>query len=385
MDWILFLHIFTIINKVLLFPLFFFRKHNSMANRMLALLILLPVFPIVSNYIFYQGPSVYFVPSLFISQIIFSFFGPVYLFYCLQMIGKPFKIDKKKLFHLLPSFSVAVLFICYLLAGNKTQLAFEQSFYNGNYRAWPMLVSSLVPITIVLIYVAASAHMVFKHIALYKEVFSNLESLRIGYIFEFNIIIIAEIVLLILLSTFVSFYYIDLVWIPLLGNIMYLYIVYKSYNYGMIFSEDEYRLFQEKYTPLNHYHQQKEKYSNSNLSAAKIEEYAIQVLTFFDEEKCYLDPDLNLSVLANRIQIPSHALSQVINQKFGKNFFDFVNAYRTDAFKEKLLDKQFMHIKLEELAYMCGFNSKASFQRAFKKYTGMTPSTYRELELRHIA
>lgn len=59
--------------------------------------------------------------------------------------------------------------------------------------------------------------------------------------------------------------------------------------------------------------------------------------------------------------------------KAGKNFFDFVNSYRVEALKEHLLDQRYDVIKIEELAFMCGFNSKAAFQRAFKKHTGTLP------------
>src|SRR5690606_30642115 len=97
----------------------------------------------------------------------------------------------------------------------------------------------------------------------------------------------------------------------------------------------------------------------------------------FVTQRWHLDPELNLSVLSTKSAIPSHYISQVINQKFEKNFFDFVNSYRVDELKIKLTNTALTHLKLEELAYMCGFNSKAAYQRAFKKHTGMTPTDYR--------
>src|SRR5690606_17601982 len=91
-------------------------------------------------------------------------------------------------------------------------------------------------------------------------------------------------------------------------------------------------------------------------------------------------PELNLGLLSEKINIPSHYISQTINQKFEKNFFDYVNSWRVEELKTKLRDDKFSHLKLEELAYICGFNSKAAYQRAIKKHTGMTTTEYRNLK-----
>src|SRR5690554_5170949 len=128
MDWIAFLHIFTIVNKVLLFFLFFFRKNNSLANKLLALLILLPVFPILSNYIFYTGNIVNFSNWLFSTQILFSFFGPTYYFYCMEVTGRPFKYDTSKLLHLIPSVCVGLLWINHVFSGEATHQKLINSF-----------------------------------------------------------------------------------------------------------------------------------------------------------------------------------------------------------------------------------------------------------------
>src|SRR5690606_24298153 len=77
-DWIYFLHGFTIINKCLLFPLFFFKKNNSAANRLLALLILLPAVPVAADFFIYSGYLKDFPYILFLYQVIINFFGPVY-------------------------------------------------------------------------------------------------------------------------------------------------------------------------------------------------------------------------------------------------------------------------------------------------------------------
>lgn len=119
------------------------------------------------------------------------------------------------------------------------------------------------------------------------------------------------------------------------------------------------------------------KYSSSSLSLSKMEEYLNRIQTGFLDEKWYLEADLSLKVLSKKSDIPPHYISQIINQHFGKNFSNYVNSYRIEALKQKLVDPSQKHITIEGLAYMSGFNSKASFQRMFKKHTGMSPKEYR--------
>ena len=70
-------------------------------------------------------------------------------------------------------------------------------------------------------------------------------------------------------------------------------------------------------------------------------------------------------------------LSQIINQKEGKNFFDFINHYRVEDVKEKLNDDAYSHFSILGVALEAGFKSKSTFNAVFKKMTGMTPSQFK--------
>ncbi|MBK7937065.1 MAG: helix-turn-helix domain-containing protein [Lewinellaceae bacterium] len=108
----------------------------------------------------------------------------------------------------------------------------------------------------------------------------------------------------------------------------------------------------------------------------KLEDWKKRVLDFFDAEKPFLDPELTLSGLAGSMGTNSSVLSQVINTGFGKNFNDFVNGYRVEAFKQKMAAPENAHFTLLALALECGFNSKATFNRAFRKLTGHSPKEF---------
>ena len=100
------------------------------------------------------------------------------------------------------------------------------------------------------------------------------------------------------------------------------------------------------------------------------------VKVYMENEKPYLNPDLNLSDLANEVKMTRAQLSQVINSGFNKNFNDFVNSFRVKAFKEKLSEGKQQQLSLLGIAYDCGFNSKATFNRVFKKLTNTSPTEF---------
>jgi AraC-like DNA-binding protein len=117
------------------------------------------------------------------------------------------------------------------------------------------------------------------------------------------------------------------------------------------------------------------KYAKTPLSGEKKEACLNAVLSCMKDEKPYLDPSMTLEHLSRKTAIPAHHISQVLNSELGRNFFDFVNGYRVEESKVRLRNDA-GHTVLQVL-FDSGFNSKASFHRAFKKHTGMTASQFK--------
>ena len=101
-----------------------------------------------------------------------------------------------------------------------------------------------------------------------------------------------------------------------------------------------------------------------------------QIEKLMADEKPWLDPELSLPDLAQRLQTNASVLSAVVNRAFGKNFNDFVNEYRVEAVKRLLEDPAASHLSLLGIGLECGFNSKSTFNRAFRKVTGVAPSEW---------
>ncbi len=94
--------------------------------------------------------------------------------------------------------------------------------------------------------------------------------------------------------------------------------------------------------------------------------------------KPFLNPALTVDALAKQIEVPSNELSFLINRKIGQHFFDFVNTHRVNFAAQMLSDKNNQHKTVMEILYDAGFNSKSSFNTAFKKHKQVTPSQYRK-------
>jgi AraC-like DNA-binding protein len=119
------------------------------------------------------------------------------------------------------------------------------------------------------------------------------------------------------------------------------------------------------------------KYEKSTLTPERSQRYLDKLVNFMENEKPFTDGDLTIQKLAEKLSIPANHLSQTINERLGQTFSDFVNSYRVEAAKRKLVDPAFSHLSVLGIAEEVGFNSKSSFNSVFKKHTKMTPSEFR--------
>ena len=120
------------------------------------------------------------------------------------------------------------------------------------------------------------------------------------------------------------------------------------------------------------------KYEKTALSPDATTEILDRLRTLMATTAPYRNPDLSLAELAAQLRVPPHHLSQVINEQCQQNFFDFINTYRIEEVKRQLQLPETAHLKLEEVGFAAGFNSKSAFNAAFKKSTQTTPSQFRK-------
>ncbi len=117
--------------------------------------------------------------------------------------------------------------------------------------------------------------------------------------------------------------------------------------------------------------------SYAKLGSSLLNQYATTIGQLMQQEKLFLEETLNLRTLAARVKLDPNLVSYVLNTVVKKSFYDYVNEFRVNEMKRKIEDPAYSHIKIVELAFESGFNSKATFNRVFKKLTGISPTEYK--------
>lgn len=120
----------------------------------------------------------------------------------------------------------------------------------------------------------------------------------------------------------------------------------------------------------------KKRYQSSSLKAVEKKKYVLELEKVMLDQKPYLQNDLRIKDLATLVGINKHHLSQVINEHFQCSFFDYINMHRVE-YAQKIISEGSKK-NLLQIAFDSGFNNKTSFVNAFKKFTGSTPSKYRQ-------
>ena len=127
---------------------------------------------------------------------------------------------------------------------------------------------------------------------------------------------------------------------------------------------------------IQNYTNSGEKYKFSKITEEECENLGKMIHDYFEKEKPYTRTDLKLVDLAQALNCSSHTLSFIFNQYLTINYYDFINEYRIKEFKRLVSGSESSKYTLSALAEQCGFSSRASFFRSFKKLTGITPNEY---------
>lgn len=118
------------------------------------------------------------------------------------------------------------------------------------------------------------------------------------------------------------------------------------------------------------------KYAKPSLTEEELIKCSADLMMLMSEDKPYLQSSLSLEGLGKSIDLNKTQLSEAINRQFGKSFPDWVNEYRVQEFIDRIESGKFGHLTFMGIASEVGFNTKATFNRAFKKHKGKSPSQY---------
>jgi len=130
---------------------------------------------------------------------------------------------------------------------------------------------------------------------------------------------------------------------------------------------------------------EKSKVAKPGLNHDKISDVANRIIVLMEKENLYQETELTLRQLAQKLQLPAYQVSQAINEGLKKSFYDLINNYRVEKAKHLLMDPKNENFTILSVGFEAGFNSKTTFNTVFKKFTGLTPTDFRDKQKASLA
>jgi len=231
----------------------------------------------------------------------------------------------------------------------------------------------------ILVYLILSYKLIKKYKTLLLENFSNASLLNYKWLFQFVTIFaiesfVATLKNIVRFSADETFYFYSQLVTSILAFGFMCWIVLKALHNSELFRGVDSKLQLVKDLI------KKDISNNDELTNINTQENEkiIELKEYMLSEEPYLDPSLSVSSLANEMKIPDKELSVLINHYLNQHFFDFINEYRIEKAKKLLVSIERKEHTILEILYEVGFNSKSSFNTAFKKYAKVTPTEYRK-------
>jgi AraC-like DNA-binding protein len=362
--------LFTFIQLIfLMFVTFNYKKGKQLSNRILACFMASNALLIVN---FLMSRFGWISPNK--NLLLFSFTNSTYMLltpflylYIRSLCYEDFQFKNKYLLHFIPFIimSLFLIVIYRIVADTDKGGPMLQGMIKINYSLYKILLHVQIAS-----YLIASARMLAIYRERIKDIYSSIEKIDLSWcnllLLGFAVMWITDILNWMLFSLLVitpSGRNIFLIVSLLINLIFTLAVVYR----GLIRAEG----FSGIRTPV--------KYAAYLMKPDEGEAIIQKLLGYMEKEKIYLVPSLTIDEFSKRLNVPAKKISQAIHTHLNNNFYEFINSYRINEAKERMLDIHYKNQKLLSVAFDSGFNSKSVFNAAFKKHTGMTPKEFKRL------
>lgn len=349
------------------------RKQKNVPDYFLAGLFLLYGLTLLLGYLeIYNRNHDYPFPFLINTSTPLIFLhGPAIWFYIKSLTTQDFRFKSKYLLHFLPFILISILLflnIYSLPAAEKVMLERTEAFRD----------QISFPVIIALVAVFTQGYFIWGLLLIrnyrkkIKNYFSEISSIDLTWL---RILLITSVffyagtsLLYIIDYVFRVFSYHGLQTIGYSYQAVFILVLgYRGYRQGNVFSSHKVSADLE---PA----QSKATEEHSITDKDKI--FVQELLAFMEKQRPYLNSDLTLASLAERLGATPDYLSFILNSKLNRNFFDFINHYRVEEFKRICRKEKNQNLTIMGMAWDAGFNSKPTFNRVFKKTTGVTPGEY---------
>ncbi len=348
------------------------KTSKKLSNKLLAAFLIITAVDISA---FFYHNFIALPPSIEMLRVqISNFKDPLLFLYILSVIYSDFKLKIKHLIHLLPwVICIIILLPNFFLVSKDLQIDFFLNYF-GNQIFESKSITIIIRI-IEIVYIIAEIYYIVRYRKLLLENYTSKEAF-------YNYKWLKQLIIFILLGQLLTFIkgvvrdsgesetiLVNSLRIILLlfGLLFSFWLVLKALLSPKLFRGVGVNLKLSKELTNDGANDQIE--NNTQIKALK---------SYMITEEPFLDPSLTVQSLSEKTKIPARELSILINQKLKQHFFDFVNEYRIEKAMDILKDITKNKLTVLEILYEVGFNSKSSFNTAFKKHTGTTPTNYRK-------
>lgn len=314
--------------------------------------------------------------------------GPVIYFYTQSLLNKSFKLSKKDIIHFLPAILYFIYSIVILITDKfiLNELYFYADERDKDLAFWYQM-SGLISMVFYLV-LSIRFYSAYKKIA--YQVVSFADTILFvwvqRFLFAFLIILLLRVVFFISNPEWGQFG--SKFWYYLCFSVLFYYISISGYTNSVraiiafrtsLFGYESSYLLKEYETEETENDEEdliETPAKKETKEFSDFDKWKIKIEELMTTKKLFENPELTLSDVSQELQINPRKVSRIINQGFEMNFNDFINKYRTEAVIKKIQTGEHDMKTLLGIAFDCGFNSKSTFNRAFKKHTSLTPKEY---------
>ncbi len=343
------------------------RRGNRLANRMVAFIFMVFAITICFHTIATTDFLLRYPQLSKIEPPLAFLLGPFFYFYVRALTHGSFRLRRKHLLHFVPALLCIVGLLPYYLQPVENKIQHILNDHQGSCMHCFLIYFGIS--MQLLTYIGLIAKVLVDYKKRIRDSYSSLEKINLNWLRN---------LLLGVFITWVASFAMQFVsptidtgsYIWLLVSIQFYLMGYFGLRHPEVFVGME-----------DGWSKPQKKYEKSTLTPERADEYLKKLKTFMESEKPHLESDITLPALSKRLAISIHHLSQIVNDKLQQNFFEFVNSSRVEEAKKKIDDPANQNLNLAEIGFDVGFNSISSFNAAFKKHSGTTPSQYRERSL----
>lgn len=373
----LFIYFFGVSISLFLFLLLLTKKQKNVADKILASWLFFAFFDLILIGLYGSG-EIQKIPKLIGWELPFPYLHGPFLYLYIVFISGQQKYTWHYLFHFIPAIIIAIVLVFLLPVAIVTTKGYHH--VAPEFDLVFLIMESGLMISGA-IYIILSTILLYRHNRNIKAQFSNTSKITLNWMqyLVFGMGVIWAIVITVQIPP-----------VLFIGITLFIFFIgYFGIRQVGIFSNalspHEVLLPKEIELTINPLYSavvdkekksDKIKYEKTRLEDTERNRIYAELTQLMEDQKCYQNPDLTLGDLAILLTIPPGSLSQVINSIEGKNFYDYVNSFRVETFKRIALIPENRKYNLVSLAFECGFSSKTSFYRNFKKITNMSPSDY---------